>query len=68
MSDGHPPVGEPVLAARGQSPAAASRPDPPGDEGRWHVYESNPAPWWVAVMWAAFFLFGVAYLIRNLIE
>ncbi len=67
MSDGEQPTG-PVLAPRGESPAAASRPDPPGDERRWHIYESHPAPWWVGLMWAAFFVFGVTYLIRNMIR
>jgi len=58
---------EPVLAPKGASPAAASDPRVPLEDGRWHIYEANPAPWWVAVLWAAFFLFGVVYLIRNLI-
>jgi len=58
---------EPVLAPKGASPATASDPRVPLDEGRWHIYEANPAPWWVALVWAGFFLFGVVYLIRNLI-
>ncbi len=69
MSDHGPfPVGEPVVAPRGQSPAAASRPDRAPDDERWHLYESNPAPWWLAATWIAFFIFGVVYLVRNLME
>ena len=60
--------GAPVVAPRGTSPAAASDPARPLEDGRWHIYESNPVPWWVALVWLAFLLFGVTYLIRNLIE
>lgn len=59
--------GAPVVAPRGTSPAAASDPARPIEDG-WHIYESNPVPWWVALVWLAFLVFGVAYLIRNLIE
>ena len=59
--------GAPVVAPRGTSPAAASDPTRPIEDG-WHIYESNPVPWWVALVWLAFLVFGVAYLIRNLIE
>jgi hypothetical protein len=68
MPDTEELIGRPVLAPRGESPAAASRPDPVGDERRWHIYESHPIPWWVALMWAGFFVFGVIYLIRNLVR
>ena len=58
---------DPILAPRGTSPAAASRPETPLDRG-YHTYEANPAPWWMALIWVAFLLFAVVYLIRNLIE
>jgi hypothetical protein len=56
----------PVVAPRGASAANASHPDTPLD-GAYHIYEANPVPWWIAVLWLAFFLFAVVYLIRNLI-
>jgi hypothetical protein len=64
MADG------PVLAPGGAPPAAASRPDPSPEEeeARWHAYEANPAPWWIALSWIGFFVFAVAYLILNLLE
>jgi len=58
----------PVLAPRGTSPAAASDPARDVDDGRYHVYESNPVPWWVALVWLSFFAFAITYLIRNLME
>lgn len=70
MSD-HPPDpdatarAQPILAAPGGAPATASHPDTPLDQ-RWHVYEPNPAPWWIAGAWIAFFAFGVGYLLLNL--
>ena len=67
MAEEQRPGGEPVLAPRGGSPAGASDPRVPLDYGRWHIYEANPAPWWVALVWAGFFVFGVVYLIRNLL-
>ncbi len=61
---------EPILAPGGESPAAASGPDDPlAEQGeRYHTYEANPAPWWIALLWLGFFVFGVVYLIRNLLE
>jgi len=59
---------EPITAPRSASPATASRPDTPLDSGRYHIYETNPAPWWIALLWGAFFVFAVTYLIANLIE
>jgi hypothetical protein len=61
-----PPGTAPIVAPLGESPASASRPDTPLDE-RWHVYEANAAPWWIAVIWLAFFAFGVTYLVRSLL-
>lgn len=61
-------AGGPILAPRGESPAVASRPDNGLERGGYHIYESNPAPWWVGLVWAAFFVFAVTYLIVNLIE
>jgi hypothetical protein len=56
----------PVLAPPGESPAAASRPDQPLD-ARYNIYEHHPVPWWVAALWLAFFVFGAAYLVVNLL-
>lgn len=57
----------PIVAPAGASAAEASRPDQPLDE-RFHIYESNPAPWWVALMWLIFLVSGAAYLIVNLMR
>jgi hypothetical protein len=58
---------EPVVAPRGASPAAASRPDPQPEDGRYHIYEANPAPWWIALLWLGFFAFALVYLITSLL-
>jgi hypothetical protein len=58
----------PIVAPSGASPAEASRPDQELEPGRYHIYDSNPAPWWIGVLWLAFFAFAVAYLIINLLE
>jgi len=60
------PIVGPIVAVPGESPAAASRPDQPLEDERWHIYESNPAPWWIGLLWLAFFVFAVVYLIVNL--
>ena len=57
----------PILAPSGGSAAEASRPETLLDD-RYHIYESNPAPWWVALLWLIFLVSGAAYLIINLIE
>jgi hypothetical protein len=57
-----------VLAPPGASPATASDPQRSLDDGRWHIYESNPAPWWIGVLWLGFFVFAITYLIVNLLE
>lgn len=62
---GTPPAG-PILAPPGSSPSDASRPEQRLD-GRFHIYESNPVPWWIALIWLSFFVFAVTYLIVNLI-
>jgi hypothetical protein len=65
---GPPPrAAGPVLAPLGSSAAEASRPDTPLEE-RYHIYESNPAPWWIGLLWATYLIFGVVYLIVNLLE
>lgn len=66
MADHVVPDAEPVIVSRGESPAAASRPDRSPDDERWHLYEAHPIPWWVASMWLAFFIFAVTYLLVNL--
>ena len=58
----------PVVAARGRSPATASDPDRDLEDGRYHIYEANPVPWWVTLVWVTFLAFAITYLIRNLIE
>jgi hypothetical protein len=57
----------PVLAPPGASAAEASRPETQLEE-RYHIYESNPAPWWIGLLWASYLIFGVIYLIVNLLE
>jgi hypothetical protein len=69
MAEHRPPPdldAAPIIVGRGESAAAASRPDQPLD-GAYHAYEANPAPWWIGVLWLGFFVFGAAYLIINLI-
>jgi hypothetical protein len=56
----------PVLAPRGSSPATASDPARDVEDGHYHIYEANPVPWWVALVWLSFIAFAIAYLIRNL--
>jgi hypothetical protein len=58
----------PLLAPGGASAALASRPDEPLDGAHYHIYEAHPAPWWIAAIWVAFFIFAVTYLITNLME
>ncbi len=38
------------------------------DGAEYHIYEAHPAPWWIAAIWVAFFVFAVTYLITNLID
>jgi hypothetical protein len=68
MTDEQPPVTGPIVAPSGRSAAEACRPENALEDGRYHIYESNPAPWWIAVLWVSFLLFGVTYLILNLLE
>jgi hypothetical protein len=63
-----PDGGGPILAPRGASPASASRPETPLESERYHTYEANPAPWWIGLLWASFFVFAVTYLILNLLQ
>ncbi|MEW6268702.1 MAG: hypothetical protein AB1689_05320 [Thermodesulfobacteriota bacterium] len=63
-----PPDLGPIVAAPGESAAAASRPDQPLDDARYHIYEANPAPWWIGLGWIAFLVFGAIYLIVNLLD
>ena len=80
MSDGAPAEGEqpaagarvsddggPILAPRGASAALASNPRRELDHS-YHAYESNPAPWWMAIVWLAFLVGGALYLVRNLMQ
>ena len=62
-----PSAAGPVLAPLGASAAEASHPETQLDE-RFHIYESHPAPWWIGLLWASYLIFGVIYLIMNLIE
>ena len=58
---------QPIVVPPGASPAGASDPARELEDG-YHIYESNPVPWWVALVWLAFIAFAITYLIRNLIE
>ena len=55
-----------IIASPGEGAAAASRPDQLLDGG-YNSYESNPAPWWIGLLWVSFLIFGAAYLIFNLL-
>lgn len=35
-------------------------------EKTYHTYESNPMPWWLALIWLLFFVFAFVYLLRSL--
>ena len=59
--------GLPILAPPGASPALASSPYRELDHAH-HVYESNPAPWWVALLWIGFLVGGAVYLVVNLMR
>jgi hypothetical protein len=57
----------PGFSGPGRSPAAGSR----RRESHWcesAISRVASGLQWVGVMWAAFFVFGAVYLIRNLIE
>jgi len=61
-----PAIG-PIVASPAESAASASRPENFLDD-RYQTYESNPAPWWIGVIWLGFLAFGALYLIVNLID
>jgi hypothetical protein len=56
----------PIVVTDGGSPAGASRPDGVLQTDRYLHYESHPIPWWVAIVWVGFFIFGIWYLATNL--
>jgi hypothetical protein len=58
----------PILAPPGRSAALASQPDTPLEGERYHVYDANPAPWWLSALWLAFFTFAFTYLLVNLLQ
>lgn len=60
-----PPPVLPIVAPAGASAAQASHPDTELD-GSYQVYEPNPVPWWVALLWVVFLISGATYLIINL--
>lgn len=55
----------PIMVSARQSAARASHPDQPLDD-RFQAYESNPAPWWIGLLWLSFLVGGASYLIVNL--
>jgi hypothetical protein len=57
----------PVIASPGEPAASASRPDVELEVGRYDTYQANPVPWWISLLWVSFFLFGVIYLVANLV-
>jgi hypothetical protein len=59
---------EPIVARRGESPATASDPRIKLDDATYHIYEANPAPWWIGLLWLVFFVGGVVYLLVNLVR
>ena len=40
-----------------------------GEESKrnYHTYESNPMPWWLALLWLCFFIFAFVYLYLYLL-
>jgi len=66
MPDEEPGIG-PIVVPGGSSAAEACHPNDTLEDGPYHIYESNPAPWWIALLWASFLIFGVTYLILNLL-
>ena len=58
----------PILAPAGKSAALASQPDTPLEGERYHIYDANPAPWWVTTLWLLFFVFAFSYLLINLLR
>jgi hypothetical protein len=67
MPDDARPATQPIVAPSGASAAEASRPETVLDE-QYHIYESHPAPWWIAILWLSYFIFGVTYLIVSLLR
>lgn len=67
MPDRSPEPGTAIVAPRGDSAAKASSPETRLDDS-YHIYDSNPVPWWLTLIWLAFFVFGAGYLITNLLE
>lgn len=63
MADNGSPVG-PIVAAPGASPATASQPGTILESERFHRYDDNPTPWWIALLWLGFFVFSAVYLFR----
>jgi hypothetical protein len=55
------------MAPPGASPALASDPLRELDHSH-HAYESNPAPWWMAIVWLVFLVGGATYLVVNLMR
>ncbi len=37
------------------------------EEETYHTYESNPVPWWIVILWLAYFIFAIIYLFQNLL-
>ncbi len=67
MSESPPSGGRPIVVSGRNSAAGASQPDNQLDV-RYHAYESNPVPWWLSIIWGCFLLFGLIYLVVNLLD
>ncbi len=39
----------------------------PQEEGRFHSYRTNIIPWYVHLLWVAFWIGSIAYVLRYLI-
>jgi len=59
---------QPIVAPRGESPATASDPHTVLEDATYHIYEANPAPWWIGLLWLAFFVGGIVYLLVALVR
>jgi len=62
-----------MSAIREDIPVAATSPseespneDGPSEEGRWHSYVGHHIPWYVRLIWIAFWIFAIYYTITFL--
>jgi hypothetical protein len=47
--------------------ASPSPPSGPEQDLRYHTYSSNIIPWYVRLIWLLFWVFAIAYVVRNFV-